>query len=84
MTLPSSFADPTFRIYLTLIQYPILRARIRARMREEFPQVCEEYLTGKFPPDIEQKLQNILLKIGNQLIIVCPSSLLEDNFGTSW
>ena len=35
MTLPPSFADPAFRIYLTLVQYPILRVRIRNRMQEE-------------------------------------------------
>ena len=35
MTLPSSFADPTFRIYLALAQYPVLRVWIRAKMREE-------------------------------------------------
>jgi len=35
MTLPSSFADPTFRIYLALAQYPVLQVWIRAKMREE-------------------------------------------------
>ena len=35
MTLPPSFADPTYRIYLALIQYPVLQIRIRAKMREE-------------------------------------------------
>jgi hypothetical protein len=35
MTLPSSFVDPPFRIYIALAQYPILQDRIRERMREE-------------------------------------------------
>ena len=35
MTLPRSTIDPTYRIYLALIQYPILKERIRATMRKE-------------------------------------------------
>jgi hypothetical protein len=35
MTLPSSFIDPPYRIYIALAQYPILQDRIRDRMREE-------------------------------------------------
>jgi len=35
MTLPSSFVDLPFRIYIVLAQYPILQDRIRERMREE-------------------------------------------------
>lgn len=35
MTLPQNSADPAFRIYLALVQYPILQNRIRAQMRQE-------------------------------------------------
>lgn len=35
MTLPSVSSDRALSIYLTLAQYPILRVRIRARMRKE-------------------------------------------------
>jgi hypothetical protein len=35
MTLPSSFIDPPYRIYIALAQYPVLQDRIRERMREE-------------------------------------------------
>ena len=35
MTLPSSFIDPLLRIHQSLSQYPILRTRIRSRMRKE-------------------------------------------------
>ena len=35
MTLPLSSSDPTFRIYLSLAQIPILRTRVRARMQNE-------------------------------------------------
>jgi len=35
MTLPLSSFDPTYRIYLTLAQYPMLRRRIRIKKRQE-------------------------------------------------
>jgi len=38
MTLPLSSFDPTYRIYLALAQYPMLRRRIRMRMRQELFQ----------------------------------------------
>jgi hypothetical protein len=38
MTLPLSSVDPTYRIYLTLVQYPLLRRRIRIKMRQELFQ----------------------------------------------
>ena len=38
MTLPLSSFDPTYRIYLTLAQYPMLRRRIRIKMRQELFQ----------------------------------------------
>jgi len=35
MTLPATHSDDVLRIYLALVQYPILRTRIRSRMRRE-------------------------------------------------
>lgn len=35
MTLPHGTLDPAYRIYLALVQYPILQRRMRARMRRE-------------------------------------------------
>ncbi|MFN2144634.1 MAG: hypothetical protein ACK2T7_04740, partial [Anaerolineales bacterium] len=35
MTLPQTSTDPAFRIFLSLVQYPILQKRIRAQMRHE-------------------------------------------------
>jgi hypothetical protein len=51
MSLPSVSSDQVVNIYLTLAHYPILRTRIRARMRKELfergivsPQVFEEHV----------------------------------------
>lgn len=35
MTLPFGSTDPTYRIFLALIQYPMLQRRIRSKMRKE-------------------------------------------------
>ncbi|MBW8010450.1 MAG: phosphoenolpyruvate synthase [Chloroflexi bacterium] len=53
-------------------------------IKAEFPQIQKEYLAGEFPADIVRDLENLLYKIGNRPIIVRSSSLLEDNFGTSF
>ncbi len=54
------------------------------QIREEEDILLEEYLKGNFPPDIEDELQIILDKIAGRPMIVRSSSLLEDNFGTSF
>jgi hypothetical protein len=54
------------------------------QMRAEYPQIERDFMTGHFPPEIEDKLLAILANIGTQPVIVRSSSLLEDNFGTSF
>jgi len=51
---------------------------------EEFPHLQEDFLHAKLPQDTLLHLEGILNKIGNRPIIVRSSSLLEDNFGTSF
>jgi len=53
-------------------------------MRAEYPEIVEQFVRGSFPPDILDSLQTMLIKIGKKPIIVRSSSLLEDNFGTSF
>lgn len=54
------------------------------QIRAEYPQLREEYLRGEFPIDIQEELDKLLDSIGDQPLIVRSSSLLEDNFGTSF
>lgn len=54
------------------------------QIRDEFPQILEEFQAGNFPPEILDKLQSVLDEIGPQPLIVRSSSQLEDNFGTSF
>ncbi len=53
-------------------------------MRGDYPRIKEEFQAGEFPPDILEKLQDLLDSIGPMPIIVRSSSQLEDNFGTSF
>lgn len=54
------------------------------QMRADYPQIVKEFQAGNFPMDIKEKLEAILGNVGNKPLIVRSSSLLEDNFGTSF
>jgi Pyruvate phosphate dikinase, AMP/ATP-binding domain len=54
------------------------------QIRADYPQLQEEYLRGEFPIDIQEELHRLLDSVGDQPMIVRSSSLLEDNFGTSF
>lgn len=53
-------------------------------MRADYPVLCAEFAEGKFPPEIIERLEEILAEAGDTPLIVRSSSLLEDNFGTSF
>lgn len=53
-------------------------------MRAEFPTLQDEFLAGKFPTHVIEKLNEILHEVQNTPLIVRSSSLLEDNLGTSF
>ncbi len=55
-----------------------------ARMRADYPQLVKKFTAGHLPSDIVERLEGILDSIGKRPIIVRSSSLLEDNFGTSF
>jgi phosphoenolpyruvate synthase/pyruvate phosphate dikinase len=53
-------------------------------MRLEYPKIVRNFVKGKFPEDILERLHGILGEAGDQPLIVRSSSLLEDSFGTSF
>ncbi len=53
-------------------------------IRAEFPRLQKEFLKGKFPQDVLDNLGDILDQVQHAPLIVRSSSLLEDNFGTSF
>ncbi len=54
------------------------------QIQAEYPKIREAYEAGRFPDEIADRLREILKEVGRQPIIVRSSSLLEDNFGTSF
>ena len=53
-------------------------------MRAEYPLIVRDFEAAEFPPDISEQLASMLDHIGHKPVIVRSSSLLEDNFGTSF
>lgn len=54
------------------------------QIRSEYSQIQEEFSKGEFPADFLESLRDLLEQLGQKPIIVRSSSLLEDNFGTSF
>lgn len=52
-----------------------------AEIREQYPQIVDAHLRGKFPEKIVAGVRKVLARVGNAPLIVRSSSLLEDNFG---
>jgi hypothetical protein len=74
----------TFMAINNLLNWNDQKYKTETEMREEYPTILQDFLKGSFPPDILDQLQTLLIKIGKQPLIVRSSSLLEDNFGTSF
>ena len=54
------------------------------QIQAEYPQIQQEYERGRFPEETANTLREILADVGRKPLIVRSSSLLEDNFGTSF
>jgi hypothetical protein len=67
-----------------LIAWNDQKYKSEREIRADYPRVQKEYLEGVFPVDISGQLRQMLIEIGNLPLIVRSSSLLEDNFGTSF
>lgn len=53
-------------------------------IREDYPKLVKEFRASKFPDEILESLRALIEKAGKQPLIVRSSSLLEDNFGSSF
>ncbi len=89
LSMPESFYVGSNEFYTfmsinDLLKWNDQKYKTENEMREEYPHIEDEFHKGTFPPDILDQLQTMLIKIGKQPIIVRSSSLLEDNFGTSF
>jgi len=89
LTIPESYfigADVFYdflslnRLHDTLNQ----KYKTREQMEADYPAIREAYIGGYFPDDIVYGLRELLEEVGDAPLIVRSSSLLEDNFGTSF
>ena len=74
----------TFMALNGLIHRADQKYKLDQQIIDEYPKIKQEFLDGQFPPDILDKLKGLLDHVGRQPLIVRSSSLLEDNFGTSF
>jgi Pyruvate phosphate dikinase, AMP/ATP-binding domain len=89
LTIPESYflgADVTYSFMAmnNLMHWNDQKYKTEANIRHEYPQIVSDFLAGKFPQETLGELHNLLVKVGDQPLIVRSSSLLEDNFGTSF
>ena len=56
----------------------------RAEIEADYPKVREAFIGGRFPEPVVDSLRDLLTQVGDRPLIVRSSSLLEDNWGTSF
>jgi len=89
LSIPESYylgADVTYAFMAmnNLMHWNDQKYKSEERTRAEYPHIVQDFIGGKFPPDTLSELRGLLAKVGAQPLIVRSSSLLEDNFGTSF
>ena len=89
LSIPESYylgADVTYQFMALngLMHWNDQKYKNEEQIRQEYPQIQQDFLAGEFPTDTYEALCSLLERVGNQPLIVRSSSLLEDNFGTSF
>jgi len=89
LRLPESYflgADLTYTFMALngLMPWIDQKYKTETEIHSDYPRIQEEFQLGKFPEDILDKFRELLAEVGPRPLIVRSSSLLEDNFGTSF
>lgn len=74
----------TFMALNGLMHWGDQKYKLEEQIRADYPRIQAEFLQGEFPDDILDKFRIMLDQVGDSPLIVRSSSLLEDNFGTSF
>ena len=87
--LPVSFylGSDVFYNFLTfngLMHWNDQKYKADDEIRADYPALCADFQQGQFPAEIMESLERVLQEAGDRPLIVRSSSLLEDNFGTSF
>jgi hypothetical protein len=88
ISLPRSYFIGANVIYdfmaLNNVEFVAQKYKSAEQIRAEYPEIQEKYVHARFPEEIADQLRAILRDVGKTPLIVRSSSLLEDNFGTSF
>ncbi len=89
LRIPESYflASDLFYTFMSangLMHWSDQKYKTEKEMRSEYPNIVRDFVRGKFPGDILDRLREILAEAGKRPLIVRSSSLLEDNYGTSF
>jgi len=74
----------TFMALNGLMHWGDQKYKLEDRIRADYPLIQKMFQQGEFPADILERFRELLDHVGKQPLIVRSSSLLEDNFGTSF
>jgi hypothetical protein len=69
---------------LNNVEFIAQKYKSAEQIRTEFPKIQARYARSRFPEEIADQLREVLREVGKTPLIVRSSSLLEDNFGTSF
>lgn len=89
ITIPDSWflaSDVYYNFHSSndLFQFMNQKYKRPEQMREDYPQLYNTFLNSRLPEEIADQLAALLTRIGKTPVIVRSSSLLEDNFDTSF
>jgi hypothetical protein len=89
MSIPESYflgGDVTYQFMALngLFHWGDQKYKAEEQIRIDFPHIQLDFLAGYFPSEALESLRHLLETVGDQPLIVRSSSLLEDNFGTSF
>jgi len=89
LRIPVSYflASDVFYTFLSangLVHWSDQKYKPDSQIRDEYPQILQEFTRGQLPRDILERLIEVLREAGSAPLIVRSSSLLEDNIGTSF
>jgi hypothetical protein len=74
----------TFMAMNGLMHWGDQKYKLEEQICADYPRIQEDFLAGEFPADILERMRSLLSDVAGEPLIVRSSSLLEDNFGTSF
>jgi len=89
ITVPESFFLGSDLMYIFMAMNGLMhwndqKYKPEDQIRGEYASIREQFQAGQFPPEFLESLRELLQTIGTRPLIVRSSSMLEDNFGTSF